>query len=209
VAQPPEVNADRYARQPVDGLTQSNSRQPSPATRLVTLYRKDLATFGLAFTPLSLDRCALEDIERAATTGRTWQPLELRAVAANTMLRVSCHCGLPEPYEECCGRFHAGGHAPTAELLMRSRYSAFVVGDAAYLLRTWHPDTRPRRLRLDPRQRWTGLEIVERSGGGLFDTEGVVAFRAHSSTGTLAERSTFARFQKHWVYVGGTHPGPA
>ncbi|CAM5692721.1 YchJ family metal-binding protein [Streptomyces violaceorubidus] len=63
----------------------------------------------------------------------------------------SCPCGRPEPYARCCGRFHAGtAAAPSAEALMRSRYSAFVKGDAGYLLRPWHPGTRPARLDLDP-----------------------------------------------------------
>ena len=87
---------------------------------------------------------------------------------------------------------------------MRSRYSAFVKGDAKYLLRTWHPRTRPRRLELDPRQRWTGLEIVDRSGGGLFDQTGIVEFRAGylvgRRPGEVHERSRFARHQGEWVY---------
>ena len=50
---------------------------------------------------------------------------------------------------------------PTAESLMRSRYSAFAVGDAGYLLRTWHPSGRPRTLSLDPALRWTRLALQE------------------------------------------------
>ena len=65
-----------------------------------------------------------------------------------------CPCGLPAPYDACCGRFHRGeSAAPTAELLMRSRYAAFVVGDAGYLRDTWHPSTRPRHVDLDPGER--------------------------------------------------------
>src|SRR5262249_12900002 len=60
----------------------------------------------------------------------------------------ACPCGLGEDYDSCCGRLHAGTPAPTAESLMRSRYSAFAVGDAGYLLRTWHPSARPRTLTL-------------------------------------------------------------
>ena len=54
-----------------------------------------------------------------------------------------CPCGTGLTYGECCGKYHAGTNAPTAEALMRSRFSAFVTGDEAYLLRTWDPDTRP------------------------------------------------------------------
>ena len=49
---------------------------------------------------------------------------------------LACPCGLGDDYDACCGRLHAGAPAPTAEALMRARYSAFAVGDAGYLLRT-------------------------------------------------------------------------
>lgn len=117
-----------------------------------------------------------------------------------------CPCGLAESYAACCGRFHEGGlTAPTAELLMRSRFSAFAVGDTAYLLRTWHPDTRPRRLALDAGQEWTRLEILGRTGGGLLHTEGTVKFRAHyrhhGRDGFLEENSRFRRADGAWVYL--------
>ncbi|MFG3103788.1 YchJ family protein [Streptomyces sp. NPDC048182] len=115
-----------------------------------------------------------------------------------------CPCGLPEPYDGCCGRFHAGAAAaPTAETLMRSRYSAFVTGDAGYLLRTWHPGTRPERLDLDPGMRWTGLEILGTGGGSAFHSTGTVTFRASYRGGSLHERSRFERAGGAWVYVDG------
>jgi SEC-C motif-containing protein len=119
---------------------------------------------------------------------------------------TSCPCGLAESYAACCGRFHDGGlAAPTAELLMRSRFSAFAVGDTAYLLRTWHPDTRPRRLALDPGQEWTRLQILGRTGGGLLHTEGTVEFRAdytdHGTPGSLHENSRFRRESGAWFYL--------
>jgi SEC-C motif-containing protein len=86
---------------------------------------------------------------------------------------------------------------------MRSRFSAFAVGDTGYLRRTWHPSTRPRSLRLDPGQRWTHLEIVSRAGGGLFDTTGTVEFRAHHDGGVLHETSRFVRDNGEWTYLGG------
>ncbi|MET8634161.1 YchJ family protein [Streptomyces sp. NPDC004680] len=120
------------------------------------------------------------------------------------MTTRSCPCGLPGPYEGCCGRFHAGAApAPTAEALMRSRYSAFVKGDAGYLLRTWHPGTRPERLDLDPGTRWTGLEVLETSAGSAFHTTGTVTFRASYRGGSLQERSRFERLDGAWVYVDG------
>ncbi|MEV1332967.1 YchJ family protein [Micromonospora costi] len=121
---------------------------------------------------------------------------------------VACPCGSGQPYAQCCGPLHRGAaDAPTAEALMRSRFSAFAVGDAAYLLRSWHESTRPARLDLDPSQRWIRLEIVDTGAGGLFDSAGTVAFRAHyragGGAGTLSERSRFVRADGRWVYLDG------
>jgi SEC-C motif-containing protein len=122
---------------------------------------------------------------------------------------ASCPCGLGLPYDECCGRFHRGeANAPTAEALMRSRYAAYTVGDAAYLERTWHPRTRPKAIDLDygPSFRWTGLEIEGGTGGALLDTEGTVRFTAHhrdgGRPGSLRENSYFVRENGEWLYLG-------
>jgi SEC-C motif domain protein len=88
---------------------------------------------------------------------------------------------------------------------MRSRYSAFAVADEPYLLRTWHPDHRPAAVDLDQDQRWTGLEILATSGGGLLQNEGTVEFKAHSTGGTVHEKSRFVRVDGQWVYLEGTH----
>ena len=89
---------------------------------------------------------------------------------------------------------------------MRSRCSAFAVGDAGYLLRTWHPSGRPRTLSLDPALRWIGLAVLETRDGGLFDTTGTVRFRAayvrEGKRGVLAETSKFVRQERHWTYLG-------
>lgn len=123
------------------------------------------------------------------------------------MTARSCPCGLPEAYRDCCGRFHTGtSTAPTAERLMRSRYSAFVRQHGAYLLRTWHPRTRPERIDFDPEIRWTGLEILDGDGGSAFHTTGTVAFRASYRGGVLHERSRFERIDGAWVYVDGEFP---
>ncbi len=88
---------------------------------------------------------------------------------------------------------------------MRSRYSAFAVGDTAYLLRSWHSTTRPATLELDAAQRWTRLEILDATGGSAFHTEGTVAFRAHYTVhghaGSQEEHSRFVREDGRWVYV--------
>jgi SEC-C motif domain protein len=119
---------------------------------------------------------------------------------------LACPCGLGDDYDVCCGRLHAGAPALTAESLMRSRYSAFAVGDAAYLLRTWHRPARPKTLTLDPAIHWTRLAVLETQGGGLFDTTGTVRFRAmyrqDGRRGVLEETSRFAREGKLWTYAG-------
>lgn len=90
---------------------------------------------------------------------------------------------------------------------MRSRYTAFTVGDSAYLLRTWHPDHRPPTLDPDPAITWRSLEIVDRDGGGLLDDRGevefVARFRTPDGPGRLHERSRFVRQKGQWLYVDG------
>lgn len=117
-----------------------------------------------------------------------------------------CPCLSGETYGACCGPFHRGrASAPTAERLMRSRYSAFAVGDAAYLLATWHPSTRPASLELDPADRWFRLDILDVVRGGMLDTEGTVEFEARfrddDGAHVLRERSTFLRQKNRWLYV--------
>lgn len=116
-----------------------------------------------------------------------------------------CPCGLPAAYDRCCGPVLAGAPAPTAELLMRSRYTAHARQDEAHLLATWHSSTRPSSVAFDPDLRWTRLEVVATSGGGLLETAGTVHFRATSVrlgvVSVLEERSRFAREDGRWVYV--------
>ena len=82
---------------------------------------------------------------------------------------------------------------------MRSRYTAYALGDGPYLLRTWHPSTRPRSVELSTR--WLRLEVLS-AGGGLLDAEGAVHFRAHHLGGVLEERSRFVRDGGRWSYLG-------
>jgi SEC-C motif domain protein len=117
-----------------------------------------------------------------------------------------CPCGLGQPYDECCGPAHRGKAPATAEALMRSRYAAFVRDDAGYVLSSWHPSNRPTGVEPDPELRWVGLEIIETVGGGMFDAEGIVEFRAHyrdrGKHGDMRERSRFVRHDGSWVYWG-------
>ena len=120
-------------------------------------------------------------------------------------MRCPCSSGLP--VDECCGPLLDGRRtAATAEQLMRSRYTAFALGDAAHLVATWHPRTRPGRLELDPGMRWTGLEILDTVDGSAFHPTGVVEFRASYRGGELRERSRFERVEGLWVYVDGEFP---
>ncbi|MBW9093990.1 hypothetical protein JNB62_09875 [Microbacterium jejuense] len=118
-----------------------------------------------------------------------------------------CPCGSGDVFEGCCGPLLRGTPAPSAARLMRSRYTAFVVGDERYLTATWHPGTRPEALELDPAQRWTGLRILDVEGGAEGDTRGVVEFRASwrhgGDRGELHERSRFVRQSGRWWYIDG------
>ena len=131
------------------------------------------------------------------------QPTEAHAVITTA---ERCPCGSPS-YASCCGRLHRGDtDGVTAGQVMRARYSAFARHDAAYLLRSWHPTTRPMHIVFDPNLHWLRLEIVDTTGGNLLDTEGAVEFDAHHQQGTrrgvLHERSLFLRHEHRWVYVG-------
>ena len=134
------------------------------------------------------------------------------------MPQSPCPCGRAGPqgrplaYDQCCGRYldhFDTTPAPDAPSLMRSRYSAFVREDAAYLLATWHPGERPERLDFEPGARWLGLEV--RSHSQQDDTHAQVEFvaRLRSAGGRasrLHERSRFVREQDgagvwRWFYL--------
>lgn len=121
---------------------------------------------------------------------------------------AGCPCGSGAAFDACCGAIHAGSAtARTAEELMRSRYAAFAAGDEGYLLRSWHPATRPESLRLDPGHRWVRLEVLD-AVGGPGDEAGTVTYRAHAQGpdgrgAVLTERARFGRRGGRWVYVGG------
>ena len=123
-----------------------------------------------------------------------------------------CPCGTGLTYAECCGRVHDGtATAATAEQLMRSRYSAFVLGRPEYLRETWHPRTRPAALDLDRDVRWTGLEILATTGGSMLEVEGTLEFRASyvvaGRTGAQHEHSRFVRDGGRWRYLDGVSTG--
>ncbi|MGO2112456.1 MAG: YchJ family protein [Pseudoclavibacter sp.] len=119
-----------------------------------------------------------------------------------------CPCLSGDPFGRCCGSIHRGERsAPTAEALMRSRYSAFAALDADYLRRSWHASTRPGSLTLDPETRWMRLDVLRTRSGGPFDESGEVEFRAIARDGdgryALHEVSSFVRESGEWYYVDG------
>jgi SEC-C motif domain protein len=90
---------------------------------------------------------------------------------------------------------------------MRSRYSAYVLGEREHLLRTWAPETRPAKLFIDPARRWLGLKIKATTRGQAGDTSGTVEFVARSKVAGRADRvhevSEFRFDDEGWLYVSG------
>lgn len=125
----------------------------------------------------------------------------------NFELGKRCPCGTGLTYGDCCHRFHSGELvAPTAEALMRSRFTAFAVGNSQYLLDTWDPETRPSELGLDVGIDFYRLDILETTGGGPFDSTGTVKFQAFYkglASGVQEEDSTFRKVNGAWVYSTG------
>jgi len=129
-------------------------------------------------------------------------------VAACPCGRADAH-GRPLAYAACCGRYLAHDTpAPDAEALMRSRYTAFVLERADYLLATWHASQRPPAIEFDPGVKWLGLDV--RQHRPLDDSHAEVEFVARQkSPGSpavrLHERSRFVCELGRWYYVDGDH----
>jgi SEC-C motif-containing protein len=131
---------------------------------------------------------------------------------------VTCPCGSARPLARCCGAILDGGAASTAEALMRSRYTAHVLGRIDYLVATTDPSTRggvdhAAVERWARESVWRGLTIVGVSGGGAGDDRGVVEFQAAYESGGVPvvhhERSRFRRRDGRWFYVDGEAVKPA
>jgi SEC-C motif-containing protein len=111
-------------------------------------------------------------------------------------------------YAHCCGRYlDQGGTAPTAEALMRSRYTAYALRRKDYLLGTWHPDTRPASLDLEDEshRKWLGLEIRrhEQPEPDRALVEFVARYKVAGRAHRLHEVSRFVREAGRWLYVDG------
>ena len=119
-----------------------------------------------------------------------------------------CPCGGGDGYADCCGPLHAGAPAANAEALMRSRYSAYVREDDDYLLRSWHPSTRPEALGFDeaPAQKpvWLKLDVKSHVVTGADSAEVVFIARYRIGGGSVVrmrEHSRFVREDGHWFYL--------
>jgi SEC-C motif domain protein len=114
-----------------------------------------------------------------------------------------CPCG-GTSYASCCAPLHLGAPEPTPEALMRSRYSAYVLKLADYLLQSWHPETRPGAIEFDPACVWLGLS-VKRSQQNAEQSYGEVEFVARYRIGgasavRMYEHSEFLRVAERWLY---------
>lgn len=121
------------------------------------------------------------------------------------VIKIDCPCGSGALYQDCCEPYHLSLAAPSAEKLMRSRYSAYVLGLEEYLLDTWHPSTRPQYLNLaNDRTKWLGLEVKRFEPN---DESAIVEFIARYKTNGKAEKlhetSRFKRIAQRWFYVDG------
>ena len=136
------------------------------------------------------------------------------SVVAPHASSAACPCGRLSPrgqvlaYEACCGRYieHLDSQpAPDAEALMRSRYSAFVRAQAAYLLATWHSSQRPTTLELEPNARWLGLQVRQHhtTDAEHAEVEFVARYRVAGRAVRQHERSRFVREEGRWYYVDG------
>ncbi|MFT2098767.1 YchJ family protein [Marinomonas sp. 2405UD66-6] len=128
---------------------------------------------------------------------------------------VNCPCGTSRPYEMCCGMYHNNpGTAPTAETLMRSRYTAFAIRNFEYIAATQKLKEAPDQTAADiedsnDHTQWIKLEINSTEDGLEKDKTGVVAFSAHfkegKHIGRLSERSIFKKVKGQWFYITGEH----
>ena len=123
-----------------------------------------------------------------------------------------CPCGAPADYTRCCSPYVDDGHAaPTAEALMRSRYTAYTLGREGYLQATWHPEHRPASLNLaeEATTKWMGLQI--KTCRSIDATHATVEFVARYKIGgrayRLHETSRFVLEDGRWLYTDGDiHP---
>lgn len=125
---------------------------------------------------------------------------------------MNCYCGQIETYTNCCEKLHKNPKAAkTAEQLMRSRYSAFVLANGDYLMQTHHKTTRPLKekkaiVKWAKSVNWIKLEILNTSQGKPNDKTGTVTFNAYfyenGKVDIIHENSAFIQQDQQWFYLG-------
>lgn len=126
-----------------------------------------------------------------------------------------CYCNSQKEFKSCCEPFISGESiADTAEQLMRSRYSAYVIANINYLMNTHHPRSRPTKerkniLKWTKSVNWVRLEVLQTEAGLEKDNSGIVEFKAfYVSNGNLEcihEKSFFVKENNRWFYKSGLH----
>lgn len=129
------------------------------------------------------------------------------------IINVKCPCGSNKRFKSCCDRYISGTkHAPIAEALMRSRYSAYVLGNVDYIKATWAEQTKPNIDFVELEKslqniEYLNLKIISKIGGTRKSDHGQVEFMAtfNSINGeeTLHELSNFVKIVGQWFYVDG------
>jgi SEC-C motif domain protein len=136
---------------------------------------------------------------------------------ATTVTATSpCPCTSGRSYGECCEPFLSGkANPPTAEALMRARYTAYAIGQVDYVASTDDPGSREKFDKTaaeawSSKSEWLGLDVIAKEAGGANDQEGVVEFAAKFKLGgkehAHRERSRFKRIEGKWHYIDGEKP---
>ena len=114
---------------------------------------------------------------------------------------TSCPCGSGKPLSSCCEPVINGTSlAVTAEALMRSRYTAYVLQDEQYLLESWHSTTRPVSIDMNSSEQWLRLKIINSSENHV---EFIATYRLQGKAHKLHENSRFIFEEGKWFYVDG------
>lgn len=127
----------------------------------------------------------------------------------NHRAKTLCPCDSKKAYAKCCQPWHQGQTPPNAELLMRSRYSAYVLDVLDYLRATWHPSTCPSEITPNPPElKWLGLSIRHHRQPTTDEAyvEFIARSRLHGQPQRLHEISRFVFENQRWWYVDGEFP---
>ncbi len=127
-----------------------------------------------------------------------------------------CYCNSAEEFSNCCKPIIEGKKiAETAEMLMRSRYSAYANNNIQYILDTYAEETRPaddinELSEASKTTEWKELEVLNSTKGSKDDKTGTVEFKAHfiegNSKQVMHELSRFVKRDNQWLYIDGSFP---